>query len=57
MSDKKKALVLFDVGGVMTELNYCNFYQAVAEITSKTKEEMKKSYISLGLEEKSLRVP
>lgn len=44
---KHKNLVLFDVGGVLLELNYTEIYKKGAELTGKTHQEFKIQYSEL----------
>lgn len=45
-----KSLVLFDVGGVLLELNYSGLYRRGAELTGTTPEQFKQRYNDDGLE-------
>jgi FMN phosphatase YigB (HAD superfamily) len=47
---KSKALVLFDVGGVLLELNYSKLYEAGAKLTQTTPAEFKQRYLDSRLE-------
>ena len=46
----EKTAVLFDVGGVLLELNYLGLYQEGARLTKTTPEQFKQQYNASGLE-------
>ncbi|MCK5347559.1 MAG: hypothetical protein KAR20_29320, partial [Candidatus Heimdallarchaeota archaeon] len=55
MEDKRKTLVLFDVGCVLVKLDYGSFYREAAKLAGESTplaaEEFKQRYISSGIEE------
>lgn len=51
---KSKTLVLFDVGGVLLELNYSKLYKAGAKVSGETTENFKQKYIVSRIEPRVL---
>jgi FMN phosphatase YigB (HAD superfamily) len=52
--EKRKTVVMFDIGGVMLRLNYHNFLVACAKASGCTEEEFRNRYIQSSIEKRAL---